>query len=302
LHTIVNQSFPIFVNPRAGRGGEAERESLLRAFNAVGAQPSIEVVTAAELDQRVRAAAANGCELIGIAGGDGTLSTAANALIRTSSILLPVPLGTRNHFSQRYGIPTVEAAALAWQRSQPVAIHVGTVNQRAFINNASCGLYPHVVRHRERLEQLIPRTPAMMLAAARTLLELPTMKLELEIGEQHQLVRTPALWVGIGKNSLRMPMPGDAEVEGFVLEAAYGRSQTRLGLLRLAWRMISHMKRGIQPRDSKLEIMRAQRFKVSSPRAIDIALDGEPLTMRSPLEFALAESCLRVLPIVAPPT
>jgi len=300
--TTVQPDFPIFLNPGAGRGAETEREKLAGAFQAVGAAPDIRVVPGAQMEQEVKAAMNAGATLIGAAGGDGTISCAANALVDSAATLLPIPLGTLNHFALRYGIPTIEAAAHAWARAQTVAIHVGSVNQRIFVNNASAGFYPHMVWHRDRMERVLPRMPAMWLAGMRVLFEFPMLQLDLMIGELKVAVRTPAMWVGIGRNSLRLPLPGDAEVLEPVLEVVYGHARTRRSVIALAVRLFRHLRRGLElkPADPKLEVLRARQFELHSRHHIDMALDGEDFRLNGPLHFAVRENALRILPLVAP--
>lgn len=297
----MHHDLPIFLNPHAGRRGAAERAALEKAFEAVGARISIRSVPGAELDDAVRAEIAGGTPVVGAAGGDGTISTIANVLAGTRTALLPVPLGTLNHFALRYGIGSIEAAAHAWRHHSVKAIHVGIVNGRIFLNNASCGFYPHMVRHRERLERVLPRLPAMWIAGFRVLFEMPMLTLAMDASGAPRPIRTPALWVGIGRNSLRLPIPGDAEVEENVLEAVWGHAETRRAVVALSTRMLRHMKRGLEPRDPELAVLRARAFTLSSHKAIDIALDGEPMRLETPLRFAFRENGLRVVVLVAPP-
>ena len=57
-------------------------------------------------DELLKRAVAAGAEIVAVAGGDGTLRTAASVLAHTTSTLLPVPLGTFNHFARSIGIDT----------------------------------------------------------------------------------------------------------------------------------------------------------------------------------------------------
>lgn len=295
----VATQLPIFLNPGAGRGAAAEQDALREAFLAVGADPVIHILDG-NARERIAAAVAAGAPIIGAAGGDGTISTAAGVLAGTGSALLPIPLGTLNHFSKRYGLPTLEAAVHAWERASIKTVHVGSVNDRIFVNNASCGFYPHMVRHREWLERALPRLPAMWLAGLRVLIEMPMLRLNVETTGERREVRTPALWVGIGRNSLRLPLPGDAEVSEIALEAVWGRAQTRLGIIALSFRLLAHLKKGLEPRDEALDVMRTRNFVLRSARPIDVALDGEPFRLETPLRFEIREAALRVVVLVAP--
>lgn len=291
---------PIFLNPGAGRGADAQRASLEEAFRSAGARPRIYVVPGRELQQAVRVAADGGATVIGAAGGDGTISSAANALAGTQTALLPIPLGTMNHFCMRYGLGTIEAAAHAWERGSIEPVHVGAVDGRIFVNNASVGFYPHMIRHRERLERVLPRKAAMWLSGMRVLLELPMLRMQLSGGGDRYEARTPALWVGIGRNSLRLPVPGDGDVQETVLEAVWGRADKRRGVVALSFRLLRHLKRGLEPRDAELDVVRVREFMLTASDPIDIALDGEPFRLATPLHFTIRENALRVVVLVAP--
>ena len=269
------------------------------AFRAAGVEIDLRIMKPAEIEKAIRAEAEAGAELIGAAGGDGTLSAAANALTGTASALLPIPLGTLNHFSNRYAIGSIEAAVHAYERRHITQVHVGALNERIFVNNASCGFYPHVVRHRDNIERVLPRVPSMLLAGIRVLVAWPMMKLKLEIGGMQKQLRTPALWVGIGRNSLRLPVPGDAEVEGNVLEIVAGRADSRRHIVRLAVRLLWHLRRGLEPQGRDLVVEHASAFTLNAPHPIDVALDGEAFRMRGPLKFALRPNALRVVCLVA---
>ncbi|MGQ0815574.1 MAG: diacylglycerol/lipid kinase family protein [Gemmatimonadota bacterium] len=297
LARCVDKELPIFLNPDAGRGS-ANYAAVEEAFEVVGARPVLHVTDGAHMRDAIRVAIDSGAGVIGVAGGDGTVSSAASALVGAQAALLPIPFGTHNHFASRSGIPTIAAAAHAWKAGLIRPVHVGSVDHCMFVNNASCGFYPHMLRHRDRLERVLPRAVAIWLAGMRVLLELPMMRIEVGTPTEQRNLRTPALWVGIGCNSLRLPEPGYAVAEDAVLEAVWGRAETRRAVVALSLRLMRHLKRGLEPGDEKLDVVRARRLTLRSSRSIDIALDGEPFRMRPPLRFELRENALRVVCLI----
>ena len=58
-----------------------------------------------ELTPIARRYAESGCRTIVAAGGDGTVSAVASALVGTQAALGVLPLGTLNHFAKDVGIP-----------------------------------------------------------------------------------------------------------------------------------------------------------------------------------------------------
>jgi diacylglycerol kinase family enzyme len=294
----MSTDLPIILNPHSGSSDG--RDAVEETFRAAGARVTILETGGSDVENAVRAVQRAGSPSIGVAGGDGTISAAANVLAGSDTILLPIPLGTFNHFALRYGIGSVEAAARAWQQQSIYTIHVGTANQRVFVNNASCGFYPRAVRLRERISKVFPRSAAMWVAGSIVLARLRLLDLEIEHDGQPRHIVTPALWVGIGRNSLRLPVPGDAQIQQAVLEAVTGHAQTRLAILALAFRLFRHLKRGLEPRDERLEVLRGRSFTVTSHRSIDMALDGEPVRIHGPLKFAIRENALRTFSLVVP--
>jgi diacylglycerol kinase family enzyme len=292
---------PIILNPAAGRGAEREADALREAFASAGTTARIHVTPGPEVRKRVRALIDSGEPFIGVAGGDGTLSSAACELAHHQTALLPIPLGTFNHFAQRHGVPTVKAALHAWMLRRAHGVPVGFMNDVAFINNASCGFYPNMVRRRDRLEQVIPRSIANWIAGWIVLARLPLMRLEITAGAERREFKTPALWVGLGQNSLRLPRPGDAVREGEVLEIVTPTAQRRAAVVALMMRTMVKLKRGAEtPVDRSLDVLHAVAFTLQSPHRIDVGIDGEPYRVRPPLNFRYEANALKVLCLVAP--
>jgi diacylglycerol kinase family enzyme len=295
------ETLPVILNPGAGRGAEHEADAIVQAFAGVGTRAEVHVAEGAHVAELARRLTREHASFVAVAGGDGTISSAAAALSQSATALLPIPLGTHNHFAQRYGISSVAAAIGAWQRREAHVLPLGFLNDVAFINNASCGFYPHVVRSRDNLERVLPHRLAYWLAGIMVLARLPLMELTLVLQEHTRRLRTPALWVGIGMNSLRLPLPGDAQQEGAVLEIVTSTVRRRTAIIALMARTMFKLKRGEQtPDDSALEVFHAARFTLDSPHRIDVGVDGEPFRLRPPLQFRHEPAGFRVLCLVAP--
>lgn len=93
-------------------------------------------------------------DIVVAAGGDGTVSAIAAEVIGTGIPLAVLPLGTFNYFARGLGYSEdPETAARQILAGAPHSIRVGSVNGTPFLNNASLGLYPHVLREREQTYQ-----------------------------------------------------------------------------------------------------------------------------------------------------
>lgn len=124
--------------------------------------------------------AAGRAEVLGVAGGDGTIATAAEAAIAADAPLLVVPAGTRNHFAGTLGMSRLEDAREALRSGRCLDVDVGEIAGRCFVNAASIGGYPEMVEIRERLEDRIGKWPATAVGLGRILRTEEPIEVELD--------------------------------------------------------------------------------------------------------------------------
>src|SRR5262249_30461744 len=141
----------------------------------------LQEVSAGAIARAVAEQVAHGAERVVVAGGDGTLCSAATALVDRPAALAVVPAGTLNHFAQALAIPTDPRAALEVAlRGVKRQVDVGFVNERLFLNTSTVGAYVVFVRTRERLERWLGYYGASVAAAVQTFLRLRSFTVELE--------------------------------------------------------------------------------------------------------------------------
>ena len=96
--------------------------------------------------------ATRGARVLGAAGGDGTLNTAADIALGADLPLLVVPAGTLNHFAADLGVFSPRQAVAALRMGGSVLVDVGVADERPFLNTSSTGVYVDLVRAGERLQ------------------------------------------------------------------------------------------------------------------------------------------------------
>jgi diacylglycerol kinase family enzyme len=98
-----------------------------------------------------RQAVADGADLLGVAGGDGTQAMVAGVAADHGIPFLVVSAGTRNHFALDLGLDRGDPSRCLDALTDGVELHVdlGTINGRPFVNNASFGAYAELVRRPE---------------------------------------------------------------------------------------------------------------------------------------------------------
>ena len=144
--------------------------------------PAAEIVEAESPEEFAEALREAGLRAltIGVAGGDGTLNAGAAVAVAAKKPLMVVPAGTLNHLARDLGLIGVADAAHAVKHGQTVAMDVGLIDGKTFLNTASFGNYVTLVDARERLESKIGKWPAAIVALVRVLRDADPVEVELD--------------------------------------------------------------------------------------------------------------------------
>ena len=154
----------LIMNPQSG-GGKVGRFRLDERAAALGADVALlggpEPVDVAEL---ARSAVADGADLLGVAGGDGTQALVAGIAAEHDLPFLVVSAGTRNHFAMDLGLDREHPAADldALTDGVELCLDLGVVGGRTFVNNASFGAYAEVVQSPEYRDDKAATTLQML--------------------------------------------------------------------------------------------------------------------------------------------
>ncbi|MFC4003393.1 bifunctional phosphatase PAP2/diacylglycerol kinase family protein [Prauserella oleivorans] len=174
---IDGQDMLALVNPGSGDPGDDPTEEVRFAWPKAtilypdrGIDIRTQLTTEiARRDGQVRA--------LGVAGGDGTVAAVASVAADTGLPLALIPAGTLNHFARDVGVRSMPDADAATEQGAAVGIDLGEVkieggagtHHRWFVNTASLGGYPEMVRLREKIQQRHPKWPSAVVAMIRVL-------------------------------------------------------------------------------------------------------------------------------------
>lgn len=286
----------VIVNRGGGSAGEEAADRLRALFAAASVTADIAVVAPDELaDLCAEAAKATGLDLVAVAGGDGTLGTAAAALAGTGRPLGILPLGTLNHFARDAGIPTdLEGAVDAIANGVPRRVDIAEVNGKVFVNNSAVGLYPHMVRLREA-QQAGGRSKrlAMLSASLATLRSFRKHRLRIHAPGLEAPIETPLLFIGNNRYQVNLFGLGQREAidQGeLCLYAVRAHNRSRL-----LWAGL----RGIFGRlDQQRDFVTAYvtEAEIASDRArLGVATDGEQQWMETPLVYRVRPGALTIM-------
>jgi diacylglycerol kinase family enzyme len=138
----------LIMNPRSG-GGKVTRFALKDRAEALGATVAVlEGPGTVDVGELARAAVAEGADLLGVAGGDGTQALVAGVAAEHDVPLLVISAGTRNHFALDLGLDREDPSRCldALKDGVELRVDLGVIAGRSFVNNASFGAYAAVVQ------------------------------------------------------------------------------------------------------------------------------------------------------------
>ncbi|MFN4011594.1 MAG: lipid kinase [Pannonibacter sp.] len=138
-HTIKRRAL-LLRNTKARRGQES-MTPVLECLWRGGLDVSVESFESLPEIARDIVRLRHDADLVIVCGGDGSVSSAAVAVMESGLPLGIIPMGTANDLARTLGIPMdLKAAAQVIARGDVRPVDVGTVNGHAFFNVASIGL------------------------------------------------------------------------------------------------------------------------------------------------------------------
>jgi diacylglycerol kinase family enzyme len=262
----------LIVNPRSGADSPSAAD-LRDAARTRG----IDVHFLQEGDDLQELARSARADVLGMAGGDGSLAAVAEVAIEQGIPFVCIPFGTRNHFARDLGLDRDDPiGALAAFDGVERRVDVGRAGDRLFLNNVSLGLYALLVHRRERHRR---RRDALARLRALAL-----------VAREHR-----------GKE--RFTIDGEPVAARLVLVACNAYS---LDLFSIGERermdegkLYLYVPHGF--RRVTWEERSGTSFTIDAPsHSIRAAVDGEPVRLSAPLELRVEPQALRVLVPPAP--
>ncbi|MES2900667.1 MAG: diacylglycerol kinase family protein [Pseudomonadota bacterium] len=288
----------VIVNGSAGNGHDDAQAAMLRAqFASHGVAAFVTLAQHGRaLVDAARAALQGGAPVVVAGGGDGTVNAVASVLAGTGVAFGVLPMGTLNHFAKDLGIPLgLEQAVINVVHGTRKLVDVGEVNGRVFINNSSLGLYPDIVRDRQRQQRRLGRGKwlAACWATIGALKRYPFLTVRLKLDDGERLRSTPFVFIGNNEYTMQGFNIGErTAVDRGRLSLYVAQRPGRLGLLRLAWRAL----RGRLAQERDFDVLLAHAFEIETGRKrLRVATDGEVTVMVTPLKYRIRPAALSVI-------
>lgn len=168
----------LILNPSSGKeSAPLHLDAINQALRAkYGAMEIVVTVGGGDCEEAARVAVADGCDVLFVAGGDGTLNEALNGVASAGALgevtLGVIPLGTGNDFARGLGIPdTLEDALAVLLDGQEIRTDVGEVNGRVFANISGGGYIADVSEAVTPEMKTVAGRLAYLIGGAQALLE-----------------------------------------------------------------------------------------------------------------------------------
>lgn len=292
----INMKIGIIINEHSGSG--TKHKALNKALEGQQGVFSIYSFNKKHpIKNAVKKAWEDSCVTIVAAGGDGTVSGVASAIIEMK---LPVklgvlPLGTLNHFAKDIGMPkNINEGIEIIVRGKTAYIDVAKMNNLYFINNSSLGIYPFMVKARDEIKRRGFRKWWRMAKAAITVIKRqPYISVEFITHKKKFIRKTP--FVFIGNNSYTIAAGGFGlrkRLDEGKLTVFLAHTVSRWGLIRLAW----HALRGKLIEQQDFDSIGLSHIKITSGhRKLRVAHDGEISKMKTPISYSILPKALHVI-------
>jgi len=245
-----------------------------------------------EVEPRVRQAVAEGVDTVVIAGGDGTLNAAVQALARQRAALGVIPVGTTNVWAREMRVPLdVRGATQVLVDGETARVDLGEANGRYFLFVAGIGFDASVTRCVDPKTKRRLGMIAYIIAAATEALKLRGE--EVVIACNGETTRQRALMVVATNTRIYggvLAMAPEAYADDGLLDVWVFRGRGLLAALRHTFNVIL----GLHRRDPEARYFQTSAVTVDSKSRLPVQLDGDYFGT-TPVNIRVAPGALRVL-------
>lgn len=286
----------LVANTSSRTGAQAFPEAL-RTLEDLGLQPDPHPLPdPSRLVDTVREVLDDGCDLLVLGGGDGTVSSVVDVLAGRRVVLGLLPFGTANDFARTLGVPTdLQQACTTIAGGKIVDVDVGLAGDNHYVNVASVGLAAGVTHALSPRLKKYAGPLAYPLATARAFAEHRPFSARLRFPDgDHDPVDTDRLLqvaVGNGRfyggGNVVAPESGIDDRTLDVYTIQHGRWHD---LVNVAY----HFKSGGFVRTGTADHYRTARVTLETQPSLAINLDGE-LELHTPQTFTVDPNALHVV-------
>ena len=305
MTVIAQEKARVFVvlNPMAGSANAADvRQALEKHLGELIQTDIYETTGHEDVVAIVRAELTNSPSVVVAAGGDGTISDVAEALIGADVRLGIIPVGTANIFARELGIPLDLEDACALLDSQPntTSIDAMKVGDQYFVLQIGIGIDSLMIRDTDRQSKRRFGRAAYLWTAFTRLIGYQPVRFTIVADGKRVRPRASQVLIANGGVLGAPPFrwgpnirPDDGKIDVCIVGA-----RTALDYMGLIWHTIL----GQQRRDRNVRYLTAERsIAISADQPLPIQADGE-IIGDTPIQIEVVPDALKVIvPAPMPP-
>ena len=297
--TPSQSSYYVILNSRSGTAHTlgVTADTLSQTMERHGHKFTIDAEDESPFEDRINRALASEHDIVVAAGGDGTASGIASAMVGSGKTLAVVPLGTVNSLAKDLSVPLdIEEWVASLASMEKRRVDVGEVNGRIFLHMVVIGLIPSLAAGRELMRGHLGFNAKIGLLRYFLRRLARTRRLAVQIDPEGEAARIERV------QSIAISCNPFEEAAGSILkrETLDAGELTLYTLKHLGtWdivRLGTEMLLGRWKQDEALSIQTVSAVMIRSrkPR-VQVMIDGEIESMPMPLVFRIRPSALQVL-------
>ncbi len=297
--TPIQSSYYMVLNTRSGTAHAlgVTADTLSQSMERHGYKFTIDADDESSFEERINRALASEHDVVVAAGGDGTASGIASALVGSEKTLAVMPLGTVNSLAKDLSVPLdIEAWVASLATMEKRRVDVGEVNGRIFLHMVVIGLIPSLAAGRELMRGQVGVSAKIGLLRYFLRRLTRTRRLAVQIDPEGQAARIERV------QSIAVSCNPYEEAAGSILkrETLDAGELTLYTLKHLGtWdivRLGTGMLLGRWKQDEALSIQSVPAVTIRSHKSrLQVMIDGEIESMAVPLVFRIRPSALQVL-------
>jgi YegS/Rv2252/BmrU family lipid kinase len=269
----------LIFNPVAGQGDAEQDLAKIRAM----LEPTIGLEvhhTTAEIDadQLALVAVSQGVEAVIVAGGDGTISATANALMETGIPLGVISRGTANAFANALDLPTtIEAACQTILAGETRIVDAAKCNDMPMVLLAGIGFEAETVERTDRESKNRLGLLAYILAGMEQLGQMTQFDAKIETDDKIIHVTATAITIANAAPPTSILAQGSAGVifDDGLLDVTIIAPANRTGAIAASYELLTSALKGDATTRPDIGYLRAKKLTITTEPPQKVVIDGE---------------------------
>jgi YegS/Rv2252/BmrU family lipid kinase len=269
----------LIFNPVAGQGDPEQDLAKIRAILEPTIALEVHHTTAeVDADQLALVAVTQGVEAVIVAGGDGTISATANALMETGIPLGVISRGTANAFANALDLPTtIEAACETILAGETRVVDAAKCNNMPMILLAGIGFEAETVDRTDRESKNRLGLLAYILAGIEQLGQMTQFDAEIETDDKIIHVTAAAITIANAAPPTSILAQGSAGVifDDGLLDVTIVAPTNRTGAIAVSYELLTSALKGDATARSDIGYLRTKKLTVTTEPPQKVVIDGE---------------------------